>query len=42
VERGELREKVGVLRMRREKLLGDQKIIHYTLEFVEKTGRFTF
>jgi ribonuclease HI len=41
-ERKELREKVGVMGMRKEKLLGDPKFIQHTLEFVEKTGRFTF
>jgi hypothetical protein len=38
----ELREKAGAMGMRRERLIGDPKFICHTLEFVEKTGTFTF
>jgi len=40
--RSELQRKVGRRNMRVESLLGDPKLVKDTLEFVEKTGRFSF
>jgi ribonuclease HI len=39
-ERDELRRRVGVQGMRTSILLGDNKIINNTVEYIEKTGRF--
>ena len=39
-ERDELRRRVGVQGMRSSVLLGDNKIIKNTVEYIEKTGRF--
>jgi hypothetical protein len=35
-------KKVGIGGMRVEKLLGYEKFIPFTLDFVEETGRFVF
>ena len=39
-ERDALRRKVGIQRMKISTLLGDNKIIKETIEYIEKTGRF--
>lgn len=39
-ERDKLRRKVGVQGMKTSVLLGDNKIIKDTIEYIEKTGRF--
>jgi hypothetical protein len=39
-ERDALRRRVGIQGMRTSTLLGDNKIIKKTLEYIEKTGRF--
>jgi hypothetical protein len=41
-ERDALRWKVGAHGMRVETLLGDPKIVHHTLQFIEETKRFNF
>ena len=41
-ERDELRRKVGIEGMRLSVLLGDNKIIKKTVEYIEKTGQFKF
>ena len=40
-ERDELRRKVGVHGMRTSTLLGDKNIIRNTVDYIEKTGRFS-
>ena len=40
-ERDELRRKVGVHGMRTSTLLGDKNIIRNTMDYIEKTGRFS-
>ena len=39
-ERDELRRRVGIEGMRSSVLLGDNKVIKKTVEYIEKTGRF--
>ena len=40
-ERDALRRKVGVQGMKCSTLLGDNKMVKYTVEYIKKTGRFT-
>jgi hypothetical protein len=37
-----LRKEVGFRSMRMRKLLGDPKLIRFTVEYMENTERFTF
>ncbi len=41
-ERDQMRRKIGMEGMRVEKLLGDSKIIKYTIKYIESTKRFKF
>ena len=41
-QRVELRKKVEARGMRVERLLGDEKLIRHTLDFVEQSNRFDF
>ena len=40
-ERDKLRRRVGAHGMNTSALLGDTKILKETIEYIEKTGRFT-
>ena len=41
-ERKVLRKKVGAGKMRLRLLLGDEKIVRHTLDFVKETGRLNY